>query len=89
MTKEQSEAWTLFRNSGLLWYVNRTLHLIGWSIVLEIEEDDNTVSAAYPLRTTWFGFSDESNERNLKAFRTHMINNSLHLMREPDQEAND
>jgi hypothetical protein len=33
-----SESWAAFRESGLLWWVNRSLHLFGWSIVFEMEK---------------------------------------------------
>ena len=52
----ERKPWEAFRDSGLLWWVNRSLHLFGMCIVLE-EEEDGTVTDAYPARTSWRGFS--------------------------------
>lgn len=53
--------WDEFYESGMLWMVNRTLHIFGWSIVLQYE-DDGSVSRAWPSRTKWKGFGQETNE---------------------------
>ena len=54
--------WKEFRETGLFHFVNSFLHIFGWAIVID-EEDDGTVSAVYPARTDFSGFPEESNDR--------------------------
>ena len=56
-------SWDEFLKSGLLWWINRTLVLFGWVIVLEVPLDANgaevgSVNRAYPARTRFRGFTD-------------------------------
>jgi len=44
-----------FRDSGLLWFINSTLHLFGWAIVWNPDNDE-----IYPARVKYRGF-DEKN----------------------------
>lgn len=48
----EKKTWDEFRNNGLLWWVNRILHLLGWALVYE----DGQV---YPARTKFRGFGPE------------------------------
>lgn len=59
MKKEMinKKTWKEFRNSGLLWFINTILHAFGWAIVLEINNGD---IYAYPARTRYRGFDQES-----------------------------
>ena len=56
MVKEKT--WKEFRDSGLLWFINTTLQLFGWSIVLEI--DDKKIVRGYPARNRFRGFSEDA-----------------------------
>lgn len=51
--------WQEFTDTKLLWWVNRSLHLFGWAIVVAVE-DDGTVTDAYPARVKFRGFSEET-----------------------------
>lgn len=66
--KVENAGWDAFRNEGMLWWINRILHTFGWSIVMSYDEDNNFIEA-YPARTDWLGFSEETNERRLKQFQ--------------------
>ena len=59
--------WTEFSNCGMLWFVNRILHVFGWVIVCEYDESD-IVTLVYPARTTWFGFPEEVDAEKRRAF---------------------
>lgn len=55
--------WSMFRNSGALWFINRTLHLFGLAIVFETgpgEDGDETVKRVYPARCKFRGFDEAS-----------------------------
>lgn len=53
--------WEEFRESGLLLFINTFLHIFGWVIVV-VENEDGT-SKAFPARTSWRGFPEDSMTR--------------------------
>lgn len=65
-----------FRAAGLLWWLNRSLHLFGWAIVLDCECDDDgkviAVTNAYPQRVKWRGFPEQSEEDGFKRLSAHL-----------------
>lgn len=67
----KKQSWEDFRLAGLLWYVNRILHVFGWTIVLEVNDDD-TIADAWPSRTRWKGFSPELDAVNFDRMRQTM-----------------
>lgn len=67
----QKKGWNEFRDTGLLWLVNTTLHVFGWVLVIE-KNAAGDVTEVYPARTTWRGFSEEANESGFKRVRTFM-----------------
>lgn len=68
----KKSTWVEFQDSGLLWFVNRTLHIFGWSIVFECA-DDGTVADVYPARTTWLGFDEATDEAGQKKFLDEVV----------------
>lgn len=63
--------WQEFSDAGLLWWVNRILHLFGWAIVLQVEDDD-TISDVYPARCEFRGFTAELETRNFKKLSAYL-----------------
>ena len=68
--------WEEFRAAGLFWFVNRMLHLVGWTLVLELStapgDDPEKIVAVWPARTKYFGFSEEQDEENHKKLKKHL-----------------
>ena len=63
--------WDDFRAVGLLWWVNRMLHLFGWAIVVEMD-GDNVVTDAYPARCHFRGFDEDSEGEGFQRLTEHM-----------------
>lgn len=63
----KSKTWKDFSDVGMLWFVNRILHVFHWVITI----DENGV--ATPARTDVLGFSEETDERKQKAFLDSML----------------
>ena len=59
----EERTWDEFREAGLLWWTNRILHLFGWAIVVELNDDGKNVKRAYPARVTYRGFTRECETR--------------------------
>ena len=66
------KTWDEFRSNGLLWLVNRSLTLLGWAIVLEIDDESEKAVASYPVRIDFRGFSEEVEARGFDALALHM-----------------
>jgi hypothetical protein len=53
------KTWEDFQKTGLLWFINRLLHLFGWVIVFQQNKEKKVIDV-YPARTTYRGFSPSS-----------------------------
>ena len=67
----EKKTWAEFRAAGLLWWVNRILHLFGWAIVCDVE-DDETISEVYPARVKFRGFDGQSEADGFIALTAHI-----------------
>ena len=81
----KKKSWKEFQDSKLLWWVNRSLHLFGWAIVLEVA-DNGGVLDAYPARVTFRGFDTESESEGFKGLTKYMSDNSSDLWKEATEE---
>lgn len=70
MNNEQIKAWESFKNAGLLWFTNRTLHLFGYAIVFNY--DNGKLVSVSPEFVDYVGFSRESEERGYLSLRGYM-----------------
>jgi hypothetical protein len=55
----------------MLWFINRTLHVFGWVLVVECDDDDN-ISNVYPARTNVLGFEEELDAASRVRFITEL-----------------
>lgn len=78
-------SWDEFRNSGLLWFVNRTLHLFGWTIVYTARENadgEMEILNVYPARTSFRGFDAESEDKGFHNLTNHINEEMPWLVKE-------
>ena len=73
--------WKEFRDTKLLWWVNRTLHLFGWAIVFATDEDDKLVDV-FPARVKFRGFDQEIETDGFKGLSIYLLNNIKELEKE-------
>ena len=83
---ERSKAWSTFRDTKLLWFVNRMLHIFGYSIVLDMN-DNKEVIGAYPKRVAYRGFNEEVDELGFKGLTKYMKDNVNELEHEVNFES--
>ncbi len=62
---ENKADWNKFRESGLLWFVNRSLYLFGWVLVYVMDEAGDLVTV-FPTRTKYRGFTEEAEDKGFK-----------------------
>lgn len=60
-----------FRNSGLLLLVNQFLHIFGWALVVEVDEDGKATNF-YPKHCKFRGFDNRSTKKAYKMVTYHM-----------------
>ncbi len=72
------KTWDEFQKAGLLWWVNRGLHLFGWAIVLELDEDGD-VAGCYPARVPYRGFVRADEEWGFRALSEYLEENAAEL----------
>lgn len=80
----KKHTWSEFRESGLLWFINTILHVFGWAIVLDMENDE--VKTAYPARVRYRGFDLEINDKGYERINKYMMNNAKTLYDEAEYE---
>ena len=74
---ENKDKWNEFRDSGLLWWINRQLHLFGWGIYFDY--DDTGLLCVRPEKVSFRGFSLESEDKGFKKLTAHLKENIKRL----------
>ena len=75
------KTWKDFRETGLLLLMNQFLHIFGWAVVMEIN-DNKDVIRAYPARVKYRGFSEGSTANAHKKISDYMLKNAKTLKEE-------
>lgn len=78
------KTWDEFRDSGLLWFVNRSLHLLGWEICVEFDENKK-ISNVYPARCKISGFSEDIETKGLINVSKYLKDNINELVKESEK----
>lgn len=80
----EKKTWTEFRATGMMWFANRILHIFGWAIVMDIE-DDGSISDVYPARVKFRGFSEDIETENYIKVSQFMKENAPTLLKEAQE----
>lgn len=87
----EEKSWQEFRDTGLFWFINTTLHAFGWALVVEeVRCPDGKggqvteITNVYPARVGFRGFSEDINTDGYKKLSKYMKDNAETL----DEEAN-
>lgn len=77
-------SWKDFRETGLLWYVNRILHVFGLVIVFEFD-DTGEISRVFPARCKFRGFTEEIDDKGFKNVGTYLQDNIDEIQKETNE----
>jgi hypothetical protein len=69
--------WPEFRSTGLVLIVNQILHIFGWALVFEIENDK--IKNVYPARVKFRGFDNKSTDEAYQKLSKYMLDNAKEL----------
>jgi len=72
--------WSEFRSTGLVLIINQILHIFGWALVFEIENDE--IKSVYPARVKFRGFDNISTDDAYKKVSKFMVDNAKDLNNE-------
>lgn len=81
MANITEKTWDEFRESGMMWWINRAIHLFGWAICAECDEAGN-VLRVYPAHTRYRGFPTEDEVDGFKKLTAHVHARSAELNRD-------
>lgn len=76
----EKKMWDEFRHNGLLLFVNQILHIFGWAICVDV--DDNAITRAYPARVKYRGFDNDSVSKCYCDLSKYMMDNAEELYKE-------
>lgn len=80
------KTWNEFRATGLLLIINQILHIFGWAIVIEYDDDDvNKVIGAYPARVKFRGFDGDTASKAYVKLSKYMKDNADELYKEAEE----
>lgn len=82
MIKKQT--WEEFREHGLLLFINQFLHIFGWAICLEYD-DNGKVIEAYPARVKFRGFDNQNVSHAYESLSKYLKDNADILYKESKQ----
>ena len=77
------KTWKEFQQCKLLWWVNRSLHLFGWAIVIQTEESGE-ITDVYPARVTFRGFVEADEDSGFEELTRYLAAESDALMSDLD-----
>lgn len=75
-------SWEEFRNNGLLLFINQILHIFGWAICFEFDENTGDLKEVYPARVRFRGFSSTAVSEAYKNLSKFLRDNSDDLYME-------
>lgn len=75
--------WDEFRNAGLGWFVNSILHVFGWALVWDVDENGKATNC-YPARVKYRGWDEKSQSEGHKRLAEYMENNAYDLKKETE-----
>ncbi len=77
------KTWKEFQQCKLLWWVNRSLHLFGWAIVIQTEESGE-ITDVYPARVKFRGFVEDDEESGFEGLTRYLAAESDALISDLD-----
>lgn len=69
-----------FREIGLLWFINTILHIFGWAICCEI--DNEKILNVYPARVKFRGFDNKTTSEGCEKVTEYLKENIDELLEE-------
>ena len=79
------KSWDEFRETGLVVFINKILHVFGWALIFELDKESDKTFRAYPCRTKFRGFDKETDNKSYVRISKYMNDNSEQLLKECEE----
>ncbi len=73
-----------FRESGLLWWTNRFLHVFGIALAVEVGENGE-LSQLYPVKCKFRGFTEQSEQKGFGNITKYLKQNIERMEKEANE----
>ena len=70
-----------FREAGLLLLTNQFLHIFGWALVVEVDDNEN-VTKFYPAHCKFRGFDNDDTSKAYKRITKHLAKRMPELLKD-------
>lgn len=80
----EKKTWDEFRASKMLWFINRIIHVFGWAILIEAD-DEGKITGAFPARVKFRGFGEDAERRGYIGLSEYLKDNAEGLLEEAKQ----
>lgn len=81
----KGKSWKEFRSTGLLLIINQLLHIFGWAIVMQTNDEGDVVNC-FPARVKFRGFSNEDTSEAYLNISDYMEANASILKQEAQED---
>jgi hypothetical protein len=75
------KSWEEFRSIGLLWWINTILHMFGWAICFDYDDNKNLIEV-YPARVKFRGFGNKQITEGYQKVSQYLKDNIDELLQE-------
>lgn len=82
----EKKTWEEFRSTGLTLIINQILHIFGWAITYEINDEGEIISC-YPARCKFRGFEGDCVSKSYVNVSKWMKDHAEELLDEAEDEA--
>ena len=84
--KMEEISWEEFRDSGMIWFINRMLHIFGLSIIYTFE--NSKIVRVFPARVKIRGFDADIESSGFISVTNYLDKNISALKKETDEKNN-
>lgn len=74
--------WDEFRETGLALFINNILHVFGWALVFEVDDETQKVTSCYPARVKFRGFGEQDTNESFERIANYLKDNIEDLHKE-------
>jgi hypothetical protein len=85
----EKKTWAEFRANGMLWWVNRLLHMFGWAIAVDVDDTTGEITGCSPGRVKFRGFSPEVEEAHFENVARYLRDHAAELYDEAEYPPKD
>lgn len=72
----EPKTWQEFRDSGMFFFINQILHVLGWVMVVQTDSKTGEITKAFPARTKFRGFDEKSQDEEHTKIANYLADNA-------------